>query len=125
MIGRCAALPLALAATLGIGGCAQAPDRLDEPKVVAALELSPYAVYQECVALLAGERIGYLFRAAVPVVFNIQFRDGNAVIEPIASEHTAGESGEFAADRDQTYCLTWEAGAGGSSLDYRVARLRQ
>lgn len=122
---RRAPLPFALAAALGIAGCATAPERLDVPKVVAALELSPYAVHEECVELKAGERIGYLFRAAVPVAFNIHLHEGNAVIEPIATERAAGESGEFVADRDQTYCLMWEAGAGGSSLAYRVARLRR
>lgn len=119
------ALVVALAAALGIAACATPPERLETPKVVAAFELAPYAVHKECIELRTGERIGYLFRAAVPVAFNVHFRDGTAVIEPIASERSAGESGEFAADRDQIYCLMWEAGAGGSSLDYRIARLRQ
>jgi hypothetical protein len=73
----------------------------------------------------AGQRIGYLFRAAVPLAFNIRFHDGNAVIELVSAASTQGESGEFSADRDQTYCLMWEAGAGGSLLEYRVERLRR
>jgi hypothetical protein len=76
------------------------------------------------VLLQAGDRIGYLFRATVPLAFNIHFHDANAVIEPISAASTQGESGEFSADRDQTYCLMWEAGAGGSVLEYRVERLR-
>ncbi|HEY7945751.1 MAG: hypothetical protein ACHP7M_07380 [Burkholderiales bacterium] len=124
MIAERVSLPFALAAALGIAACASAPDRLETPKVVVGLEISPYGVYEECVELQAGQRIGYLFRAAVPVAFNIHFHDGNAVIEPIARARTGGESGEFVADRGQTYCLMWEAGAGGSALDYRVARLR-
>ena len=115
----------ALAAALALGACAAVPQRLQAPKVVAALALAPYAVHEECIVLDAGERIGYLFRAAVPVAFNVHFRDGNAVIQPIERAHSTGESGEFAADRDQVYCLAWEAGALGSSLDYRIAPLRR
>lgn len=116
---------LALAAALGTAACATAPDRLEVPKVVVGLDLAPYAVYEECVLLQAGQRIGYLFRAAAPLAFNIHFHDGNAVIEPVSAASTQDESGEFSADRDQTYCLMWEAGAGGSVLEYRVERLRR
>ncbi len=125
MIVRRRVLAVALAAALGSAACATAPDRLDAPKVVAGLEIAPYAVHEECVVLLAGQRIGYLFRAVAPVAFNLHFHDGNAVIEPISSVQTQGESGEFTADRDQIHCLMWEAGAGGSVLEYRVERLRQ
>ena len=125
MIARGKAVAIALVAALGTVACATAPDRLEVPKVVVGLELSPYIVYEECVLLKAGDRIGYLFRATVPLAFNIHFHDGNAVIEPVSAASTQGESGEFSADRDQTYCLMWEAGAGGSVLEYRVERLRR
>ena len=125
MNARGRALGIALAAALGIAGCASAPDRLDAPKIVVGLEIAPYAVHVECVELRAGQRIGYLFKSALPLAFNIQFRDGNTVIEPISSARTQSESGEFTADRDQTYCLTWEAGAGGSVLECRVERLER
>ena len=124
MIARGKAVAIALVAALDTVACATAPDRLEVPKVVVGLDLSPYTVFEQCVALQAGERIGYLFRAAVPLAFNIHFHDGNAVIEPVSAAGTQGESGEFSADRDQTYCLMWEAGAGGSVLDYRVEKLR-
>jgi hypothetical protein len=118
------AVAIALVAVLGTAACATAPDRLEVPKVVVGLDISPYVVYEQCVLLQAGDRIGYLFRATVPLAFNIHFHDANAVIEPISAASTRGESGEFSADRDQTYCLMWEAGAGGSVLEYRVERLR-
>jgi hypothetical protein len=125
LIARGKALAVALAAALGTVACATAPDRLEVPKVVVGLDLGPYTVYEECVLLQTGQRIGYLFRAAAPLAFNIHFHDGNAVIEPVSAASTQGESGEFSADRDQTYCLMWEAGAGGSVLEYRVERLRR
>lgn len=125
MIARGKAVAIALVAVLGTAACATAPDRLEVPKVVVGLDISPYVVYEQCVLLQAGDRIGYLFRATVPLAFNIHFHDANAVIEPISAASTQGESGEFSADRDQTYCLMWEAGAGGSVLEYRVERLRR
>ena len=124
MIARGKAVAIALVAVLGTAACATAPDRLEVPKVVVGLDISPYVVYEQCVLLQAGDRIGYLFRATVPLAFNIHFHDANAVIEPISAASTQGESGEFSADRDQIYCLMWEAGAGGSVLEYRVERLR-
>jgi len=125
VIARGKAVAIALVAVLGTAACATAPDRLEVPKVVVGLDISPYVVYEQCVLLQAGDRIGYLFRATVPLAFNIHFHDANAVIEPISAASTQGESGEFSADRDQIYCLMWEAGAGGSVLDYRVERLRR
>jgi hypothetical protein len=125
LIASSKTVAIALAAALGTVACATAPDRLEVPKVVVGIDLSPYTVYEECVLLQAGQRIGYLFRAAAPVAFNIHFHDGNAVIEPVSAASTQGESGEFSADRDQTYCLMWEAGADGSVLEYRVEKLRR
>jgi hypothetical protein len=102
-------------------GCAFAPGRLQAPKAVTGLDLAPYAMAEECVALEPGERIAYRFESRLPVAFNVQFRDNNAVILPLTRDGTTSESGDFAADRKQLYCLTWEAGAEGSVLDYRVS----
>jgi hypothetical protein len=101
-------------------GCASAPGRLLEPKAVFGLELAPYATTEECIVLEPGERIGYRFEARLPVAFNVQFHEDNAVIMPISRDATTSEAGDFAADRKEVYCLTWEAGAGGSLLDYRI-----
>jgi hypothetical protein len=122
---RSGPVSIAGAAALCIAACATAPDRLDAPKIVSGVEIAPYGVHEECVEMQKDQRVGYLFRAAVPVAFNVHFRDGNAVIEPVSSAHTQGESGEFSADRAQVYCLMWEAGAGGSVLEYRVEKLRK
>jgi len=111
-----AALWLAMTA-----GCAATPGRLDAPKAVFDLELKPYAAIEECVALDAGERIAYRFDARLPVAFSIHFHDGNAVIIPLTRDGTTSDSGDFTADRKQIYCLTWEAGAEGSVVDYRLS----
>jgi hypothetical protein len=102
-------------------GCASAPSRLQAPKLVFGVELAPYATLEECVALEPAERIAYRFDARLPVAFNVHFHDGNAVIMPVTRDDTTSESGDFTADRRELYCLTWEAGAQGSVLDYRVS----
>ena len=102
-------------------GCASAPARLLAPKAVSGVELAPYAILEECVVLEPGERIAYRFESRLPVAFNIHFHEDNAVIMPVSRDATTSESGDFAADRKEVYCLMWEAGAGGSVLDYRVS----
>jgi hypothetical protein len=104
-----------------MAGCASAPGRLEAPKAVVGLELKPYAVIEECIALEPGERIAYRFDARLPVAFNVHFHDANAVIMPMTRDGATSESGDFAADRKQIYCLMWEAGAEGSVLDYRIS----
>jgi hypothetical protein len=101
-------------------GCVSAPGRLEAAKAVFGLELAPYATTEECIALEPGERIGYRFEARLPVAFNVRFHEDNAVIMPISRDATTSESGDFAADRKEVYCLAWEAGAEGSVLSYRV-----
>jgi hypothetical protein len=103
-----------------VGACASPPARLDAPKVVFGVTLAPYAAIDECFALEPGERVGYRFSATLPVSFNVHFHDGNAVVMPVTSDRTTSESGAFAADRKQVYCATWEAGAEGSVVDYRI-----
>jgi hypothetical protein len=110
-------------AALALCGCAADPYRLDTERAAAGVELAPFALREECVALHAGERIGFYFVSAAPVAFNIHYHDANAVIMPIVREHATHESGEFAADRGQIYCLMWEAGAQPSILEYRVRLL--
>jgi len=106
-------------------GCATEILRLSSPRSVSAAEIGPYALHEECVMLSAGERIGYRFRAQPPVSFNIHFHEGNTVVMPIDIASSGDEAGVFAADREQIYCLTWEAGAQGSVLDYRVQPLER
>ena len=110
-------------AVLILSACAADPYRLATERGAAGVELAPYALREECVALRAGERIGFYFISLAPVAFNIHYHDANAVIMPIVREHATNESGEFTADRTQIYCLMWEAGAQPSILEYRVRLL--
>jgi len=110
-------------AVVFVAACAHAPITLDAPRVASGLVLEPYGEHQECVVMGAGERIEFRFRSTVPVAFNIHYHDTNAVIEPVSRAAATDEAGDFTADALRTYCLTWEAGAEGSSIDYRVRPL--
>jgi hypothetical protein len=117
---RATALPIAILVTLA--GCA-GPERLDTPKARFEVDIAPYATHEECIAMHDGERIGYFFEARVPVTFTIQYKEGNAVIIPLTRDATTDESGDYTADHDQTYCLTWKAGVEGSAIAYRLRKL--
>lgn len=115
---------LACAALVAAGCAAPAdPYRLDEPRSGAGVALAPYAIREECFTLHPDERIDYYFTSTAPVAFNLHYHDANAVVMPIERKGTQAESGDFVADRVQTYCLMWEAGTQAALLDYRIRPL--
>ena len=109
---------------LVLTACASSRYQLETPKVVAGQDLAPYAIHEECVALVAGERVAYRFTSSAPVAFNVHFHDSNAIVMPITRDQVMEDSDDFTADRKQTYCLMWEAGAEGALIDYRVGKMR-
>ena len=113
----------AVLAALALGACATEPGRLETERSAAGVELSPYAMHEECFAMKPGERVGFYFVSAAPVAFNVHYHDANAVIMPIVRENATREADEFTADRKEIYCLMWEAGPQGSILEYRVRPL--
>lgn len=104
-------------------GCATDPYRFDAPRAAAGVELGPYALHQECVALEPGERFAFYFVSAAPIAFNIHYRDGNAVIMPDARDNATRESGVFVADHKDVYCVAWKAGVEPSLLEYQLRPL--
>jgi hypothetical protein len=106
-----------------LAACTQLPTRLDAPRVASSLAIEPYGLHQECLVMGPGERVEFRFLSSSPVAFNIHYREANVVIEPVTRDRATDEAGDFTADATRTYCLTWEAGAAGSSLDYRVRPL--
>lgn len=104
-------------------GCAVDPYRFDAPRGAAGVELAPYAMQEECVALDRGERLDFYFVSFAPVAFNIYYHDANAVIVPVVHQHVTGESDVFIADHKDVYCLRWEAGAEPNLLEYRLRPL--
>jgi len=106
--------------SFALASCASSDYRLDGPRSAAGVELAPYAIHEECVALEPGNRINYYFESVAPVAFNIHYHDANAVIMPITRDKVTRDSGDFTAERKDVYCLMWEAGPEASVLEYRI-----
>lgn len=108
------------AAALVLTGCAT-PELLPwQPRVVDRLVIAPYASHEACASLASGDRLDYRFGSSAPLDFDIRYRDGIAVVAPLVREESKGDSGTFEAHTPQRYCLTWQAGAAGAVIDYRM-----
>jgi hypothetical protein len=110
------------AALVALAGCT-AQIKPDEPKSVVALAIHPYETHEQCARLAPEDRLEYAFEATEPVSFDLRYREGRAVVAPIARESTRADAGVFIAQVARDYCLVWEAGAAGALVDYRI-RLR-
>jgi len=110
--------PFVVAAILG--ACATATIDPETPKSVQRLGIAPYQAHEECVQLVPGDRLEYRFEAGAPLAFNIHYHEGKTVVMPLSRENTREESGVYAPHLAQHYCLMWEAGRQGTTLDYRV-----
>ncbi len=108
-----AAIAVALAA------CARQPIVAGLPRL-GYVELAPYEAYEDCADLVAGDRLDYRFESTEPVKFTIYYRDGGARVAPINRDGTLSESGVLAARIAARYCLSWEADASGSLVNYRA-----
>jgi hypothetical protein len=120
---RTAAPGAALLAALLVAGCAAKPADPREPKVVREHAMSPYVIHEECLPAAVGDRIDYYFASTFPVDFNVHYHEAGAVVMPIVRDKSTGDSGVYVARIAHEYCLMWEAGPAGTSLDYRL-RLR-
>ncbi len=114
--------PRSAALALVAAACAQPPLTLEEPRAVSAMPLTPYESRDECVRLAAGDRLDYRFEASEPVMFEIRYREGFAVIAPLVREPSRGDAGVFLAVLPRDYCLVWEAGVAGALVDYRLRK---
>jgi hypothetical protein len=109
-------------AAIALAACASAPPAGSmAPKVVKGFALAPYGTHEECVVLGKGDRLDYRFTGTAPVGFNIQFRDGNAVLMPISRAAVTADSGIYQPVESHEFCLAWEAGAAPVTLDYQVS----
>jgi hypothetical protein len=86
--------------------------------------IAPYERHDRCVDLAAGDRLDYRWEATVPVAFDLRYRSGGGIVEPVAQPAQPEGSGVYTAVIPARYCATWEAGAIGVELGYwiRVSR---
>jgi hypothetical protein len=109
-----------LVISLLVTACAQSPVAAGVPRVVERLIVHPYAMHEDCVRLAAGDRLDWRFASSEPLAFNIHYHENGAVLAPVVRDDSAGDTGTFVARMPDEYCLTWEAGARGAIIDYRV-----
>jgi hypothetical protein len=107
------------AAALVLGGCATS-NVTDTPKIVKGYQVASYQIHEECLALKSGDRLEYRFESTEPVDFNLHYHEGNAVVMPLVREKSREDAGLYSVQIAQDYCLMWEAGAAGATIDYRV-----
>ena len=104
----------------GVAGCTTPPLTPGEPRIVERFVIAPFQQHDQCMRLEAGDRLDWRYESSEPIAFNIHYREGNADMSPIGRDHSTIDSGTFDARLPQTYCLTWEAGAGGAIIGYRM-----
>lgn len=108
-----------------LSACAASPPiQPGVPKVVNQLEIAPYALHEECLRLELGDRLDYRFESEQPVAFNVHYHEDKYVIMPITRAGITSDTAIFAPVVPQDYCLTWEAGADGAVLSYRIVLRR-
>ena len=123
MIGPTCGVTVTMVA-LAVAGCAAtSPAGRYDLKSVRNHAMSPYVVHEECLNVAAGERIDYYFMSTFPIDFNIHYHESNVVLMPIVRDKALEDNGVFAPQIPQDYCLMWEAGPTGATIDYGV-RLR-
>lgn len=116
---------MAAATVLGLAGCAATPAiEPGRPLEVRAHPLPPYEVHEECASLRPGDRLHYRFESTAPLAFNIHFHEGRAVVMPVTRDRATSDEGTFVPLAARDYCLMWEAGAEGTTIDYAVRLTR-
>jgi hypothetical protein len=106
-----------------LAGCATSTTGKYDLRSVRNHGMSPYVVHEECLRVTPGEKIEYYFTSTFPLNFNIHYREGGTVVMPIVKDRVTEDAGIYAPRIAQDYCLMWEAGATGATIDYGV-RLR-
>jgi hypothetical protein len=114
-----ARVAIALVATAS-ASCATPLLTPGEPLLVERLAIAPYESHERCAKLRVGDRLDFRYDSSAPLRFDLRYREDDAVLAPIVREDSTVDSGLFEARIPATYCLTWEAGAPGAVIDYRV-----
>ena len=107
-------------AALALCGCAAPLITANTPRTVRAHPLPSYQIHEECVKLKPGDRVEYGFESTEPLDFNVHYHEGSAVVMPVVREKSQGDAGMYAARIAHDYCLMWEAGPAGATIDYRI-----
>ncbi|HET6803691.1 MAG TPA: hypothetical protein VFI50_13665 [Casimicrobiaceae bacterium] len=99
--------------------CTSSPMVAGVPQTADHLVIGPYQTHAQCLDMRRGDRLDWRFDATAPLAFDIHYRESNALLAPVV-RNAASDAGTFEAREPANYCVTWEAGAAGASLDYRL-----
>jgi hypothetical protein len=76
--------------------------------------------HEECMELAAGQRLGYSFRAAAALEFNIHYHRDGKIRYPVQKKGVATLAGSYTSPRNDGYCLMWRnPGRQPVRLEYR------
>jgi hypothetical protein len=107
-----------------LAGCAAPRLAPGAPREASQQPLPPFQEHEECFAMDKGDELRWRYSADGPLDFRVQFRDGRAVVVPVARERVAADSGRYVALAERDYCATWEARRIGVLLDYSLELVR-
>ena len=99
--------------------CTSPPIVAGVPRTAEQVVMAPYAAHAQCLDMRRGDRLDWRFEASTALAFEIHYRESNALLAPVVRNATT-DSGTFEAREPATYCVTWEAGAAGATLAYRL-----
>ena len=113
-----------MAAWIVVGGfitaCATTAIQAGVPYSIEGVALLPYARHEICVSMKTGDRLDWRYSSTTPLAFEIHYREGNALVASVVRTDSTEDSDTFAARLDENYCATWDAGASGAKLSYRL-----
>jgi hypothetical protein len=102
--------------------CASEPPALPgNPKSVSGFALAPFAMKEECMRLSPGDRLEYRFASDQPLRFDVHYHEGKMILTPLSRVDVSADAGIYDPLIPQDYCLTWEAGPQGATIDYRFS----
>ena len=90
------------------------------PYSADGVALLPYARHEICMSMTTGDRLDWRYASTTPLAFEIHYREGNALVASVVRTDSTEDSDTFAARLDANYCATWDAGASGAKLSYRL-----
>jgi hypothetical protein len=114
------AILAAIVVAVPVASCVTSAPPPGAPKVVTGYVVPPFGLHEECARLTPGDRLEFTFSSNEPVDFNLHYHDAGAVVMPLTREKVLEDWGFFAPPFAHDYCLTWESGAAGARIDYRM-----
>ena len=58
----------------------------ERTRTVKGHAIAPYALHEECMKLVPGDRLEYHFTAGAPLHFNVHYHEGKAVVLPVSRD---------------------------------------